>query len=177
MPKHEHRWSALGATGRPLPSPLRPHQSHQLRAGQPIPQAPLLGREYMAGPSGGGPVGGSDSDGGGGFPWGPHRGGCSEGRVRVSPTSLFWQNFCSSEILQAAFPYNILPYPPLEAILHPFHLPTVPGFTPTPPFALQNRRGQPRITMPTLVSFPRSHAFRPNSNFAPGEGNPPVGGS
>ena len=80
---------------------------------------------------------------------------------------LFWQNFCSSEILQAAFPFDILPHPPLAAILHPFHLPTVPTYTSTPPFALHNRRGQPRITMPTLVS---SHAFRPEANGAPGEG-------
>ena len=82
------------------------------------------------------------------------------GTVSVSHRPrLFWQNFYSSEILQAAVPSDILPHPPVAAILHPFHLPTVPNFTPTSPFALLNRRGQPRITMPTVVSFARSHAF------------------
>ena len=83
---------------------------------------------------------------------------------------LFWTNWCLPEQLQDAIPQNLPPTPSLAAILHPDHVPTVPGHDPIYPFAKLNKVGKPRKCMPTIVSFPRSHAYRKKDNGLPGEG-------
>ena len=83
---------------------------------------------------------------------------------------LFWTNWCPPEQLQDAIPQNLPPTPSLAAILHPDHVPTVPGHDPIYPFAKLNEVGKPRKCMPTIVSFPRSHAYRKKDNGLPGEG-------
>ena len=67
-------------------------------------------------------------------------------------------------------PTSISPCPSLTDILHPHHETTVPGHLPVYPFALHNRLGVARVCMPTIVSFPQSHAYRPKSSGKPGEG-------
>ena len=77
---------------------------------------------------------------------------------------LFWTNFCRPEILQSAIPTDILPYPPLKDIMHDFHVPTLPSKCSRPPFANHNTVNAQRICLPTLVSYPKSHAFRQQAN-------------
>ena len=64
---------------------------------------------------------------------------------------------------------NISPFPTLAEILHPHHETTVPGHLSVSPFAFHNRLGAARVCMPTIVSFPKSHAYRPKANGKPGE--------
>ena len=73
---------------------------------------------------------------------------------------LFWTNWCRPEILQDAFPKDIKPYVPLKSILHPHHVPTLPSRLSSHPFATHNKVGKPRVCMPTIVSYPKSHAYR-----------------
>ena len=82
----------------------------------------------------------------------------------------FWTNWCKPEVLQSAFPKDILPNPPLETILHADHRTTLPAHHPTYPFVPHNKVGHPRVCMPTIVSYPGSHAYRPRANNKPGEG-------
>ena len=83
---------------------------------------------------------------------------------------LFWQNWCRPEILQKAMPKNILPSPTLQQILHKHHVPTKPSRVSTSPFVTHNKMNHNRICMPTVVSFPKSHAYRTLASGKPGEG-------
>ena len=83
---------------------------------------------------------------------------------------LFWTNWCRPEILQEAIPKDILPNPTLKQILSEFHVPTIPSHNSRPPFAKHNVLGKPRVCMPTIVSFPKSFAYRLQANNKPGEG-------
>ena len=83
---------------------------------------------------------------------------------------LFWTNWCRPEILQEAMPKDIRPTPSLKQILHDFHVPTKPSHNPRHPFAQHNKVGKQRICLPTIVSFPKSHAFREQANGKPGQG-------
>ena len=67
-------------------------------------------------------------------------------------------------------PKDITPFPTLDTILHPDHDTHIPGHLPTALFAMHNRIGIARVCMPTIVSFPKSHAYRPKANGQPGEG-------
>ena len=60
--------------------------------------------------------------------------GAAAHRVR-----LFWTNMLPPAVLQAALPKILPPYPSLSTILHPYHLPTMPGHNDHFPFARQNR--------------------------------------
>ena len=83
---------------------------------------------------------------------------------------LFWTNWCRPEILQDAFPRDVKPYTPLNKILQPQHVPTMPSRSSSYPFATHNKVGKTRVCMPTIVSFPKSHAYRQQANGKPGEG-------
>ena len=83
---------------------------------------------------------------------------------------LYWQNFMTPSLLQAAMPKMMVPTPTLRGILGPHHVPTKPGHTDELPFAPWNIIGGPRIYMPTVVSYIRSNAYRPKSDGEPGEG-------
>ena len=83
---------------------------------------------------------------------------------------LFWTNWCRPEILQDAIPNDIRPSPTLKQILSVEHIPTAPSQLMKQPFAQHNVVGKKRITLPTLVSFPRSYAFRPKADGKAGEG-------
>ena len=83
---------------------------------------------------------------------------------------LYWQNFMTPELLQSAMPKMMVPTPTLRWIMGPHHVPTKPGHTDVRPFAPWNIIGQPRICMPTVVSYIRSNAYRPKSDGEPGEG-------
>ena len=83
---------------------------------------------------------------------------------------LFWTNWISPEILHKAIPTDVKPCPPLKQILNVDHQSGWPTKHPMSPFALHNRVGQERLVMPTIVSFPKSHAFRMQENGGPGEG-------
>ena len=83
---------------------------------------------------------------------------------------LFWTTWCRPEVLQEAIPTNIVPSPTLIHILHPFHIPTIPSRTSTTPFAQHNKVGKKRVCLPTIVSYPKTHAFRQHANGRPGEG-------
>ena len=91
--------------------------------------------------------------------------GAAAHRVR-----LFWSNFLQPALFQASLPTSLLPFPSLDAILKPFHIPTKPSHTDQYPFATHNKLGWERICMPTVVSYLRSNAYRPKSNGSPGEG-------
>ena len=91
--------------------------------------------------------------------------GAAAHRVR-----LFWTNMLPAAVLQAALPKLLPPSPSLDAILHPYHVPTKPGHTDRLPFALHNQVGWERVCMPTVVSYLGSNAFRIKANGAPGEG-------
>ena len=83
---------------------------------------------------------------------------------------LFWTNWLKPETLQDAIPKDILPSPSLKQILHVDHVPSQPTKYPRPPFAGHNKVSQPRLTMPTIVSYPKSHAYRMQENGRPGDG-------
>ena len=91
--------------------------------------------------------------------------GAAAHRVR-----LFWTNMLQPAVLQTAMPTLLLPSPPLKTILKPYHVPTTPGHTDSPPFAMHNQKGGVRLVMPTIVSYLESNAFRRKDNGAPGEG-------
>ena len=83
---------------------------------------------------------------------------------------LYWQNFLTPEVLQAAMPKMMVPTPTLRWIVRHHHVPTKPGHTDVRPFAPWNILGQTRICMPTVVSYIKSNAYRPKSDGEPGEG-------
>ena len=83
---------------------------------------------------------------------------------------LFWTNWEQSNILQKAIPQDKYPEPSLESILHHDHVSTVPVHTPVHPFVKHNKQGRTRKCMPTIVSYPKSHAYRTKENGKPGEG-------
>ena len=91
--------------------------------------------------------------------------GAAAHRVR-----LFWTNMLPPAVLQAALPSMLLPSPPLQSILHAYHIPTSPGHSDRFPFALHNEEGGTRVCMPTIVSYLGSNAFRAKVNGDPGEG-------
>ena len=91
--------------------------------------------------------------------------GSSAHRVR-----LFWTNWCLPEILQDAYPQDICPKPALNTILSKDHVPTIPSTSPCFPFVKHNVLNGPRKCMPTLVSYPNSHAYRKRENGKLGEG-------
>ena len=72
--------------------------------------------------------------------------------------------------LQATLPQLLTPSPPLSTILKEHHIPTTPGHTARRPFATHNIQGGIRVCMPTVVSYPRSNAYRQKENRALGEG-------
>ena len=94
----------------------------------------------------------------------PGPGPCHTGSACFGRTFARWRfskqhspvTSCLIHLWRPSFTLSIFLRCPISPLLHPY--------------TLHNRRGQPRITMPTLVSFPRSHAFRPKANGAPGEG-------
>ena len=83
---------------------------------------------------------------------------------------LFWTNWCRPEVLQKAIPQDIRPNPSFQSVLHVDHVSTAPTKTSIHPFVDYNKKGKSRICMPTVVSYPRSHAYRPQKNGRPGEG-------
>ena len=72
--------------------------------------------------------------------------------------------------LQAALTKMLLPSPPLSSILKPHHVPTTPGHSIRLPFATHNEQSGARKSMPTVVSYLHSNAFRPEENGNLGEG-------
>ena len=77
---------------------------------------------------------------------------------------LFWTNWCRPEILQSAIPTDILPNPPLEDILHDYHVSSIPSRRSKHPFANHKTVNTQRVCLPTLISYPKSHAFRQQAN-------------
>ena len=82
----------------------------------------------------------------------------------------YWTNFCEPQLLQNAMPTDILPVLSLTDILDKDHLASVPLVASRYPFVQHNKVGQPRICLPTIVSYPGSFAFRRRTNGTPGEG-------
>ena len=74
------------------------------------------------------------------------------------------------EVLQRALPTLLPPFPLLSTILKAHHVPTTPGHSDSPPFAMHNKAGGVRLVMPTIVSYLESNAFRSKPCGAPGEG-------
>ena len=72
--------------------------------------------------------------------------------------------------MQHAIPQNIRPTIKLQDILHADHVSPTPTKTSIHPFVDHNKKGKARICMPTVVSYPRSHAYRMQENGKPGEG-------
>ena len=70
-------------------------------------------------------------------------------------------------VLQAALLLLLKPCRPLSAILKESHVPTRPDYTARRPFATHNIHGGTRVCMPTVVSYPRSNAYRPRDNGSP----------
>ena len=66
-----------------------------------------------------------------------------------------WTNFIPPHILELVIPATP-PLKPLTKILDLHHQPTVVTTNDTPPRALVDRIGQPRMAMPTIVSYPRN---------------------
>ena len=62
------------------------------------------------------------------------------------------------------------PVPSLNLFLEPEHSPSLVLCADRPPFQVLNLSSQPRQCMPTLVSFPGSHAFLETSFGQPGPG-------
>ena len=91
-------------------------------------------------------------------------------REWILTVRLYWQNFLTPELLQAAMPKMMVPSPTLRWILGPHHISTKLGHTDERPFAPWNVVDQTRICMPTVVSFIRSNAYRTKANGEPGEG-------
>ena len=83
---------------------------------------------------------------------------------------LYWTNMLPTEALRHIMPQNQEPEPSLQECLLPYHETSIPTYSHGFPFAQHNRRGQPRVCMPTVVSFPRSNAYRPKPDERPGEG-------
>ena len=83
---------------------------------------------------------------------------------------LFWTNWCLPKILRDAYPQEICPKPALSSILSKDHVTTVPSTSPSFPFVKHNVLNGHRKCMPTLVSYPNSHAYRKRENGKPGEG-------
>ena len=83
---------------------------------------------------------------------------------------LFWTNMLKLEVLQMALPTLLPPFSSLSTILKAHHVPTTPGHTDSPPFAMHNKARGVRLVMPTIVSYLDSNAFRTKPNGAPGEG-------
>ena len=83
---------------------------------------------------------------------------------------LFRTNWCTPDILQAAILTDILPNPLSKQILHEHHVPTIPTRTSMLPFAQRYEVGKNRVCMPTIVSYPKSHAFQQHANGEAGDG-------
>ena len=67
---------------------------------------------------------------------------------------LFWQNFQRPEILHAALPSDLPPAPPLNLILHPYHIPTKPGHSDRNPFSPQNHvGGERRVVVSYIIVY------------------------
>ena len=83
---------------------------------------------------------------------------------------LFWTNMCTSEILQEAVPKNLPPTLSLQTLLHHYHVPSLVGHNDRFLFARCNVVGQPRVAMPTIVSYIGSRAFVRKDDGRHGEG-------
>ena len=70
----------------------------------------------------------------------------------------YWTNFCQPSILQNAMPRDILPSPSLADILDPNHISSKPLVPSRWPFVGHNKVGEPRVCMPTIVTYPGSFA-------------------
>ena len=66
---------------------------------------------------------------------------------------LFWTNTLQPSVLQIALPTFLLPFPALNAMLKPHHVPVKLGHNDHPPFAMHNKKGGERLCMPTIVSY------------------------
>ena len=80
---------------------------------------------------------------------------------RAHRARSWWTNLVPTTLLRAAYhhkerPENLL----VQDILDPHRKPRHVRWDDKPPYALVNTTGQPRKALPTLVSFPRSYAFR-----------------
>jgi hypothetical protein len=93
----------------------------------------------------------------------PQLGGLSH-RLR-----LFWTNMLPREELQQLVPANH-PLPDLALVLDAEHTTAPVLSSDCPPYRLCNKAGQERKVLPTLVSYPDSHAFRPRPDRKPGPG-------
>ena len=82
----------------------------------------------------------------------------------------YWTNFCETSLLQSAMPRDITPFPSLTYILDQDHIASAPLVASTWPFVGHNVIGEPRLCLPTIVSYPESFAFRRRNNGTPGEG-------
>ena len=82
----------------------------------------------------------------------------------------YWSNFLAPADLQAAMPTLMTPSPPMQQILHPYHIPCRPRYTDRRPFAPHNIARGARLCMPTVVSYLRSSAYRLAENGQPKEG-------
>ena len=82
----------------------------------------------------------------------------------------YWTNFCEPSLLQNAMPRDTAPVPSLTYILDKDHIASRPLVASRFPFVQHDIVGQTRICLPTIVSYPRSFAFRRRVNGTPGEG-------
>ena len=83
---------------------------------------------------------------------------------------LYWTNFCEPGLLENAIPRDILPSLLLTDILNQNHVSNNPLVPLVWPFVQHNQVGQPKVCLPTIVSYPGSFAFRRRVNGTPGEG-------
>ena len=80
---------------------------------------------------------------------------------RAHRPRLWWTNLLPHEVLKRAF--TLIQRPPdltVNGILDAGRQAQVVKQNDRPPFALVNKVGMPRLTLPTLMSYPASHAYR-----------------
>ena len=81
----------------------------------------------------------------------------------------YWTNILENNQLQQLVPFNYR-VPNLNTFLEPDHTTSPVLHSDRPPMRVLNVPGLPRRVLPTLVSFPRSHAFIERASGQPGPG-------
>lgn len=89
---------------------------------------------------------------------------------RIDKASEMIESFLGALVIINAMPQDILPSPSLAEVLHPYHVSTTLDLNWRPPFITHSHIGEPSVCLPTIVTFPKSHAYRPRANGEPGEG-------
>ena len=80
-----------------------------------------------------------------------------------------WTNILPAAFFEGCVNRDPQP-PPLQDLTDEYHQPSPVYHDEQHPFCKLNVRGQPRRVLPTILSYPRSHAFRARQDGRPGVG-------